>query len=178
MILGYSPVSTAILFSWLLHFIIALVLKNQNKFTQSYYQSLWKTLGYLGLVLMGLAIWRIIESIILGIFFDLFVFYHRVFGIRLWWPFLLDLFFPLLFCFDLNLRFRNSNKLRSFQLAAIVAIMLTRLVWGNDFEIVYHRNLYIINPDIIIEFMLIPLTIAIAGLLILWVNTRIAKTIG
>lgn len=170
LLLSNSPIAITILLTWLLHLIIAFNLKNRNKRTQAYYEGLWKILAYVGLVLITIEILHFALSLTSGYIFEEMAFKARLYSPWFEWMLGLDVFGPLVFCFNFWPRFRNNKGFRNFQLFLISAIFLTRIVFGNDFVISiipgWHTT---------VDFFSFPLTLLIASALIWWLNRRILK---
>lgn len=170
MLLDASPIAITILLTWLFHLIIAFSLKNRSKHTYAYYEGLWKPLAYVGFTLTIIEIFNIALAIIFGYIFDLMAFKARLYSPWFEWMLGLDVFAPLLFCFNFWSRFRNNKGFRNLQLFLMLAILSTRLAFGNDFAISiipgWHTT---------VDFLSFPLTLLIAGGLIWWLNRRILK---
>ncbi|MDX2069540.1 MAG: hypothetical protein SFV55_14020 [Haliscomenobacter sp.] len=170
MLLIPSPTSIAILFTWLLHFIIAFSLKNRNRRNYPYYEGLWKILAYVGLTLAIIEIFHLTLSTISGYIFESMAFKARLYGPWFGWMLGLDIFSPLLFCFNFWSWFRNNKVFRNFQLYVMLAIFLIQLALGSNFVISiipgWHTT---------VDFLSFPLTLLIVSVLIWGLNHLILK---
>jgi len=171
MLLDSSPIAVTILLTWLLHLIVAFSFRNQNSRILAYYQGLWKTLAYLGVILALLEILHVATSLIAGYIWDEFAFKARLYGLWFWKMLGLDLFAPLLFCLNFWPKLGSNLGFRSFQLLIILSILLIRMA------LIYNLGISIIPGwHTTIDPISFPLTLLIAGLSIFWLNRRWAKT--
>lgn len=170
MLLDFSPIAATILFAWLLHLIVAFNFKNRSSRILAYYQGLWKTLAYVGIVLALLEILHIATSVMMGFIWEEFAFNARFYGFWFWWMLRLDVFAPWLFCLNFWPKLRNNLGFRSFQLLIILVILLIRMA------LTYHQGISIIPGwHTTVDVFSFPLTLLIAGVSIFWLNRRWTK---
>lgn len=170
MLLDSSPIAITILLTWLLHLIVAFSFKNQNSIIFAYYQGLWKTLAYLGVILVLLEILHITTSLITGFIWEEFAFKARLYDLWFWRMLGLDLCAPLLFCLNFWRKLRSNLGLRSFQLLVILVILLIRMALS------YNLGIAIIPGwHTTVDVFSFPLTLLIAGISIFWLNRRWIK---
>lgn len=172
MLINAFPTNTYLLFTWLLHLIMAFNLKNLSKSIQAYYEGLWKILAYVGLMLIVIGLLGVAERLFYGYLFESIAFSMKNLGSRFGLRSGLDIFAPLLFCFNFWSRFSNNKSFRNFQLLLIIVIFSTRLAFGNDFTF----NIGIVPGWYsTLDFFSFPLSFLIISVFIWWLNWRILK---
>ena len=171
MLINAFPTDTYILFTWLFHLIMAFNFKNWSKRIHASYEGLWKILAYVGLMLIVIGLLYIGELLFYGYLFELMAFSAKYLGP---WSVLelgLDVFAPLVFCFNFWSRYRNNKSFRNFQLLLIIAIFSTRLALGD----------FTFNIGIVpgwyssLDFFSFPLSFLITSVLIWLLNYWILK---
>ena len=100
MLINAFPTDTYILFTWLLHLIMAFNLKNLSERIHNYYEGLWKILAYVGLMLIVIGLLDVAERLFYGYLFELMAFGMKYLGSRFVLRSGLDVFAPLVFCFS------------------------------------------------------------------------------
>ena len=171
MLINAFPIDTYILFTWLFHLIMAFNLKNWSKRIHASYEGLWKILGYVGLMLIVIGLLDVAERLFYGYFLE-----SVAFGMKYLGPWFvlrsgLDVFAPLVFCFNFWSRFRDNKSFRNLQLLLIIAIFSTRLALGD----------FTFNIGIIpgwystLDFFSFPLTFLITSVLIWLLNYWVLK---
>lgn len=133
MLINAFPTDTYLLFTWLLHLIMAFNLKKLSKSINAYYEGLWKILAYVGLALIVIGLLGVAERLFYGYLFESIAFSMKYLGARFVLMSALDVLAPLVFCFNFWPRYRNNKSFRNFQLLLIIVIFSTRLAFGNDF---------------------------------------------
>lgn len=172
MLINAFPTDIYILFTWLLHLIMAFNFKNWSKRINASYEGLWKILGYVGLTLIVIGLLYIAECLFYGYLFESIAFSLKYLGLGFVLESILDVFAPLVFCFNFWSRYRNNKSFRNLQLLLIIAIFSIRLAFGNDFNI----NLSLVPGWYSsLDFFSFPFTFLITSALIRWLNQRILK---
>lgn len=172
MFINAFPTDIYILFTWLLHLIMAFNFKNWSKRIHASYEGLWKILAYVGLMLIVIGLLYIGELLFYGYLFESIAFSLKYLGLGFVLESALDVFAPLVFCFNFWPRYRNNKSFRNLQLLLIVAIFSIRLAFGNDFTI---------NISLVpcwygsLDFFSFPFTFLITSALIWLLNRRILK---